>query len=81
MNASIIIRTEIDSDVDTITEVTVAALWDTRITIRKFGFENPPSLELEGVPAEIFFALSFNGRTPEGTVAFHEAFKADGQRR
>jgi putative acetyltransferase len=46
---------------------------------RKFGFENPPSLEVEGVPPEVFFALSFEGRIPEGAVAFHEAFKADGQ--
>ena len=45
----------------------------------KFGFENTPCLGLEGVPPEVFFALSFDGRTPEGTVAFHEAFKADGQ--
>ena len=46
---------------------------------RKFGFENPPGLVLEGVPPEVFFALSFDDHTPEGTVVFHEAFKADGQ--
>ncbi len=46
---------------------------------RKFGFENPAGLVLEGVPPEVFLALSFDGRIPEGTVAFHEAFKADGQ--
>ena len=46
---------------------------------RKFGFENPPGLVLGGVPPEVFFALSFDGHTPEGIVAFHEAFKADGQ--
>lgn len=46
---------------------------------RKFGFENPAGLVLEGVPPEVFFALSFDGRTPEGAVTFHEAFKADGQ--
>ena len=46
---------------------------------RKFGFENPPTLVLEGVPAEVFFALSFDDSNPEGTVAFHEAFKADVQ--
>ena len=45
----------------------------------KFGFNNEPGLLLEGVPPEVFFALSFNGRVPQGTVAFHEAFKADGQ--
>lgn len=46
---------------------------------RKFGFGNPPGLACEGVPAEYFFALSFDGRLPQGTVAFHEAFGADGQ--
>ncbi len=35
-------------------------------------------LVLEGVPPEVFFALSFDGHTPQGTVAFHEGFKADG---
>jgi len=46
---------------------------------RKFGFTNVPGLLLEGVPPELFFALSFDGHTPQGTVVFHEAFKADGQ--
>ena len=46
---------------------------------RKFGFTNTSGLVLEGVPQEVFFALSFDGHTPQGTVAFHEAFKADGQ--
>jgi putative acetyltransferase len=45
---------------------------------RKFGFKNMPGLVLEGVPQEVFFALSFDGHTPQGTVAFHEGFKADG---
>jgi putative acetyltransferase len=46
---------------------------------RKFGFKNLPGLVLEGVPQEVFFALSFEGHIPQGTVAFHEGFKADGQ--
>jgi len=46
---------------------------------RKFGFENVPGLVHEGVPQEVFFALSFGGHTPQGTVTFHEGFKADGQ--
>ena len=45
----------------------------------KFGFKNMPGLELEGVPLEVFFALSFDGHIPQGSVAFHEAFMADGQ--
>jgi len=46
---------------------------------RKFGFKNISRLVHEGVPQEFFFALSFDGRYPQGTVAFHEGFKADGQ--
>jgi putative acetyltransferase len=46
---------------------------------RKFGFINPPGLAVEGVPPEVFFALSLDGQAPLGTVTFHEAFKADGR--
>jgi putative acetyltransferase len=46
---------------------------------RKFGFKNESGLVHEGVPSEVFFALSFDGHVPHGTVTFHEAFKADGQ--
>ena len=46
---------------------------------RKFGFENVAGLTLEGVPQEVFFALSFDGRIPQGNVTFHEGFKANGQ--
>ena len=45
---------------------------------RKFGFKNMPELVLGGVPQEFFFALSFDGHTPHGTVTFHDAFKANG---
>lgn len=45
---------------------------------KKFGFKNVPGLVVEGVPQEVFFALSFDGRIPQGTVTFHEAFKANG---
>jgi len=46
---------------------------------RKFGFRNMSGLVHEGVPQEVFFALSFDGHTPQGTVVFQEGFKADGQ--
>jgi putative acetyltransferase len=46
---------------------------------RKLGFKNIPGFIHEGVPAEVFFAMSFDGHTPQGTVTFHEGFKADGQ--
>jgi putative acetyltransferase len=46
---------------------------------KKFGFDNSPDFVHEGVPAEVFLALSFDGKIPRGTVAFHEGFKADGQ--
>jgi putative acetyltransferase len=45
----------------------------------KFGFKNMLELVPEGVPQEVFFALSFHGHTPRGTVNFHEGFKADRQ--
>jgi putative acetyltransferase len=45
---------------------------------RKFGFRNMPGLVLEGVPQEVFFALSFDGQTPQSSVTFHDAFKANG---
>lgn len=45
---------------------------------KRFGFKSPEGLAHEGVPAEFFFALTFDGRIPQGTVQFHEAFKADG---
>jgi putative acetyltransferase len=44
---------------------------------RKVGFENISGLVHEGVPQEVFLALSFDGHTPQGTVTFHEGFKAD----
>jgi putative acetyltransferase len=46
---------------------------------KKFGFDNVPKLVLQGVPPEVFLALSFDGNIPQGTVTFHEGFKADGQ--
>jgi putative acetyltransferase len=46
---------------------------------KKFGFKNVSGLVHEGVPREVFFALSFDGHIPQGNVVFHEGFKADGQ--
>jgi len=46
---------------------------------RQFGFDNVAGLVYEGVPQEVFFALSFDGRFPQGFVTFHEGFKANGQ--
>jgi len=45
---------------------------------KKFGFKNVSGLGIEGVPQEVFFVLSFDGHIPQGTVTFHEAFKAGG---
>ena len=47
---------------------------------RKLGFQNTSGLVHEGVPPEVFLALSLDGRIPQGAVAFHEGFKATGQR-
>ena len=48
---------------------------------KKLGFDNVPELVHEGVPPEVFLALSFDGNVPQGTVTFHEGFKADGQQK
>jgi putative acetyltransferase len=45
---------------------------------KKFGFKNTADLLLEGVPPEVFFVLSFDGKMPQGTVRFHEGFQAKG---
>jgi putative acetyltransferase len=45
---------------------------------RRFGFRPMPGLVHEGVPQEVFLALSFDGQTPQGTVTFHEGFRAVG---
>jgi putative acetyltransferase len=42
----------------------------------EFGFKAVPDLILANVPAEYFQALSFDGKFPQGTVAYHEAFNA-----
>jgi putative acetyltransferase len=42
----------------------------------KFGFKNVDGLSLEGVPPEVFFALSLDGSYPQGMVTFHEGFAA-----
>ncbi len=44
----------------------------------KFGFINVAGLAHEGVPPEAFFALSFDGSYPQGTVTFHKGFEAVG---
>jgi putative acetyltransferase len=46
---------------------------------RKLGFQNVSGLVHEGVPPEVFLALSFDGQTPQGTVTFHEGFAAQAQ--
>ena len=46
---------------------------------KKFGFNNSPELAHEGVPPEVFLALSFDGSIPQGTVTFHWGFQSDSQ--
>jgi putative acetyltransferase len=46
---------------------------------KRLGFKNMTGLVHPGVPQEVFLALSFDGHAPQGEVAFHEGFKADGQ--
>jgi putative acetyltransferase len=44
----------------------------------RLGFQNVPGLVYEGVPPEVFFALALQGGFPQGTVGFHDAFRAEG---
>ena len=44
----------------------------------RFGFKNYPELIHEGVPQEVFQALSFTEKVPHGNVIFHEGFMANG---
>jgi putative acetyltransferase len=43
----------------------------------RVGFIHPNGFSYVGVPQELFFAISFDGQYPQGTVSFHEGFKAE----
>ena len=45
---------------------------------QRFGFQNTRGLGHEGVPEDVFFVMSFDGRITQGSVEFHEGFKAAG---
>jgi hypothetical protein len=81
MPSALVIRNETAADVSAITEVTVAAFRTLAIsnhTEQLSGFKPVPGLIHEGVPQEVFLALSLDGQTPQDTVTFHEGFKAVG---
>ena len=44
---------------------------------KRFGFKNYPELIHDGVPQEVFLALPFNEKVPQGTIVFHEGFLAN----
>lgn len=44
----------------------------------RFGFAHIPGLVLPGVPQAFFLALPFGSGTPQGEVAYHAAFSAEG---
>ena len=46
---------------------------------KRFGFKNIPGLVHEGIPQEVFLALSLVGQVPQGLVEFHKGFKAECQ--
>jgi len=45
---------------------------------KRFGFRNTPKLVHEGIPQEVFLALPFTEKVPQGVVVFHEGFLANG---
>jgi putative acetyltransferase len=44
---------------------------------QKFGFRNFPELVHEGLPQEVFLALPFTAKVPQGIVMLHEGFLAN----
>jgi putative acetyltransferase len=46
------------------------------IYYQRFGFKNRPELVHEGIPQEVFLALPFSEKIPQGIVVFHEGFWA-----
>jgi putative acetyltransferase len=42
----------------------------------RFGFLSVPGLVLPGVPVEHFLAFAMDSSTPQGEVAYHQAFQA-----
>ncbi len=46
---------------------------------RRFGFHQVAGLVHEGVPEEVFLALTLDGAEAQGTVQFHESFRATGE--
>jgi putative acetyltransferase len=44
---------------------------------KRFGFSNIPELVHEGIPQEVFLALPFNEKIPQGIVLFHKGFWAN----
>lgn len=45
---------------------------------KRFDFKNIPGLIHEGIPQEVFLALPFYEKIPQGTVEFHKAFFVTG---
>jgi putative acetyltransferase len=45
---------------------------------KRFGFRNIPDLVHEGIPQEVFLALPFTEKVPQGIVVFHAGFLANG---
>ena len=45
---------------------------------QRFGFRNIPDLVHEGIPQEVFLALPFTEKVPQGMVIFHKGFLATG---
>jgi len=44
---------------------------------KRLGFRNIPDLVHEGIPQEVFLALSFYEKYPQGIVLFHKGFLAN----
>ena len=81
MNTRIVIRNETDADVGMITEVTMAAFKTLEISNHTEQFIIEALRAAKALTVSLVAEVDGRviGHIPQGTVTFHEGFKADGQ--
>ena len=80
MNTRIVIRNETDADVGMITEVTMAAFKTLEISNHTEQFIIEALRAAKALTVSLVAEVDGRviGHIPQGTVTFHEGFKADG---
>ena len=72
-------RTNVVIDDDLLESALKLSGFKTKKDAIEEGFRNIRGLVHEGVPEDVFFALSLDGHIPQRIVEFHARFKADGR--